>query len=451
MAQLITRNEKQSTASVDVFKKPNQTAEKYTASNFKTPVSFEPNKGQTDSKVKFLGRGLGYNLFLTPNEAVMMFSKFKAPQDKKDFILSKDRISEKPQTSVLRMQFIGANAEPDITPSETLPGKRNYLSDKEQITDVPSYGKVVYDNLYNGIGVTFYSNEQSLEYDFNVAPNIDVSTIRIKFEGAENINIASNGDLVLRFGDEEVRHLKPQIYQDVNGIRKEVKGEYGLNKNGEVSFKVNQYDKSKPLIIDPIISYSTYIGGSADDHPHSITVDNAGNSYITGYTRSSNFPPNTGAPPADIFKQVFVAKFDADGQLLFSTVWGGSGEAEGTDIEVDSAGNIYVTGDTTSSNYPTTIGAFQTVLNQGQGYGSDAFATKLNSTGNAFIYSTFLGGSYTDNSFSSAIDNTGNLYLCGSTYSRTNFPTTPGVFQTTASPNAFPAFITKLTSVWDRR
>jgi hypothetical protein len=161
--------------------------------------------------------------------------------------------------------------------------------------------------LYRGIDLAFYSKQQSLEYDFNVAPKADPSTIRIRFEGAENISIASNGDLVLRVGSEEIRHQKPKIYQDITGSRKDVEGSYFINDKGEVGFKIGQYNKSKPLVIDPILNYSTYLGGISDDSCESLAVDAAGNVYVTGYTWSSNFPITIGtSPPPVIYTEVFV-------------------------------------------------------------------------------------------------------------------------------------------------
>lgn len=426
-------------------KKGNQTAEKYTASNYKNPISFEPNKGQTDSSVKYLAHGLGYNLFLTSNEAVMVFSKTVA-LDKKEAHRSINKIPTKLQSSVLRMQFVGANSNPNISSFGELPGKRNYLSNKQKIINLPNYKEVTYDKLYKGIGLTFYSNKQLLEYDFNVAPNTDVSAIRIKFEGAEKLNIAADGDLVLQVGGEEIRHKKPVIYQEVAGVKKNVEGRYVINDKNEVGFQLGQYDKSRNLVIDPIISFSTYLGGSGNDACEGLTVDKEGNVYVTGDTNSSNFPKTSGtitsSSPSDTNLQLFASKFDSSGQLVFSTYWGGSAAEAGADIQVDNSGNIYVIGFTNSSNYPTTPGAFQTVSN---GLNFDSFATKLNSTGTAFIYSTFLGGTNNGEvALASALDDSGNLFLSGQTGS-SDFPTTPGAFQTTLN-GSVDGFITKLNS-----
>lgn len=436
----IEKQTQNKTVTATSSKKTEQPAEKYTASNYKNPISFEPNKGQADASVKFLAHGLGYNLFLASTEAVMVFSKPVA-SDKKDLPPHLNKMFPKFKTSVLRMKFVGANTQPKITSLGQLPGKRNYLSNKHKVTNIPSYSKVIYDSLYKGVGLAFYSNKQSLEYDFYIAPNTDVSTIRIKFEGEESINLALDGDLILRVDGEEVRHRKPVIYQEVAGVKKSVEGKYFINGEGEVGFKIGQYDKSKPLVIDPILSYSTYLGGDLSDSCEGLTVDKNGNAYVTGYTKSSNFPKTSGtimsSIPSEENYQVFVTKFDAAGQHVFSTYWGGDFGEVGADIEVDNSGNIYVSGSTTSSNFPTTAGVFQTTA----GGNNDAFVTKLNPTGTTFIYSTYLGGNALDVSYTMALDDTGNIFIAG--WASPNFPTTSGAFQTTTDSQGS-GFITKL-------
>lgn len=202
--------------------------QKYTASNYKTPISFEPNIGQFDSMVKYRSYGLGYNLFLTSDDVVIVFNKPlpSNSKEKKNFLDLKSKLFEKTERSVLRMKFVGANSSPKISAREVLPGKRNYLSAKHKITDVSNYGKVVYDNLYDGVNLTFYSNQKSLEYDFEIAPKTDFSKVRLKFEGAEKINLSPEGDLILKAGGEEIRHKKPVIYQIIAGTRKIVEAEF---------------------------------------------------------------------------------------------------------------------------------------------------------------------------------------------------------------------------------
>ena len=356
--------------------------------------------------------------------------------------LTKSKVPAKIQESVLRMQFVGANKETKITTTEDLSGKRNYLSDKENITDVSGYGKINYKDLYDGIGASFYSNNNLFEYDLIVSPEATVDDIRIKFEGASNLSIKKNGDLSLIVSGEEICQRSPKIYQETDGKRKTIEGKYIINANGEVGFEVGFYDKKKLLVIDPIISYSTYLGGNGRDFISDLIVDKNGNSYVTGNTFSPNFPTTSGTvtsgTPSETNSQIFVSKFDASGNLIFSTFWGGSNNDEARGITLDSSDNIFVGGYTQSVNYPTTTGAFQTIFRGSR----DSFVTKLNSTGTAFVYSTLIGGDGVDYAQSICADAMGNLFVGGQTGSN-NFPTTPGVFQPIRH-QSLAGFITKL-------
>jgi hypothetical protein len=426
--------------------KNTRSTEKYSSVKYKQPIRFEPNKGQTDPKVKYLAHGLGYGLFLTSEEAVMVFNKAGAidRNNPERSVLSKKTAPS--QSSTLRMKFVDANPKPKIAPTGILAGTQNYLSGKQNVLNLPGYGKVNYNDLYDGVNLTFYSNQQSLEYDFIIAPNADVSAIRLKFTGAESINIASNGDLVLKVGGEEVRHLKPNIYQETAGVKKEVEGEYAINDKGEVGFRIGQYDKSKSLIIDPILSFSTFLGGDRNDGCAGLFIDSDGNLYVTGGTSSTNFPGTTTSPPPTVpfHYRVFITKFDAGGQLLFSTYWGDD-DTLGSDIKVDGSG-IYVAGMTSAISYPTTPGAFQTIHhpNPPGDHVYDLFITKLNLAGTSITYSTFLGGTDEDEAPSIAVDTSGNVFITGTTQS-TNFPTTPGALSTSITDNSA-AFVTKLNS-----
>ncbi|HMO81190.1 MAG TPA: SBBP repeat-containing protein [Pyrinomonadaceae bacterium] len=421
-------------------------AKKLDVSNYKSQPSFEPNVGQTDKTVKFLGKGFGYELFLTANEAVMVFGKKKKLEhkDSRPLLNDKKKISREMENYVLRMEFIGANPRPHISSHGSPPGKRNYLFDKK-ITNVPTFNKVTYSNLYDGIDVEFYSNQSFLEYDFIVAPHVDVSIIRLKFERADTLKVDSNGDLVLFINGNEIRHKKPYIYQEIAGIKKEVKGGYTINGLREVGFRVEKYNNSMPLVIDPVLIYSTYLGGVADDRAVAITADKKGNAYVTGFTRSSNFPkttnPVTTSPPSTTDTQLFISKFDATGGHIFSTYWGGSANDESADIVIDSAENIYIAGHTESSDYPTTSGAFQETPSSSWTQG---FITKLNSSGTDFVYSTYLGGSSGANVKAIDIDGSESLFITGFTMSE-DFPTTSGAFQTTLQGH-FSSFVTKLNT-----
>jgi hypothetical protein len=410
----------------------------------KLPLHFEANRGQTHEDVRFLARGPGYNLFLTPTEAVLTLMKQEAPARRP---AAHDK--SKPRTpatgTVLRITFAGANPDLRVTGLEELPGKANYFIGNNPAkwrTNVPTYLKARYTDLYPGIDLIYYGNQRQLEYDFVVHPGADPSAIALRFMGADKVEVDVQGDLVLHTVVGPIRQRKPVIYQEIGGVRKEIPGGYVLTATRQASFKVAAYDASQPLVIDPVLFYSTYLGGNAFDVGSSIAVDSAGNAYVTGFTNSSNFPTTAGA-----FHTTFGGSFDAfvtklnptGSGLVYSTYLGGSGQDIGRAIAVDAARNAYVTGLTNSSNFPTTAGAFQTAYGGGS---QDAFVTKLNRTGSALVYSTYLGGSDVDDGFSIFVDAVGNAYLSGGTNSA-NFPTTPGAFQTT-NAGGFDAFVTKL-------
>jgi beta-propeller repeat-containing protein len=395
----------------------------------KLPLSFEVNQGQTSPQVKFFSSGNRYQLFLTSNEATLVLNKAAAER----------------RSDVLKLKLMGANLEPQITGEGELPGKSNYLvgNDARQWrTNISNYAKVRYDDIYPGIDMIYYGNGRQLEYDFIVAAGADPSMIRLSVSGARKMRLDERGDLVLSIGGSELRQHKPFIYQEVNGVKKEVAGQYVLCGKQQVAFKVAEYDKSMALVIDPVLSYSTYLGGSSADVARSIAVDRFGKAYVTGQTTSLNFPTKAGTFQTAFggSQDVFVTKLNETGSaLIYSTYLGGLGFESGQGIDIDADGNAYVTGNTTSTNFPTTAGAFQPVFGGG---GQDAFVTKLNSTGSALVYSTYLGGLDVDGSLGIAVGRFGNAYVTGSTES-TNFPTTAGAVQTTFG-GIQDAFVTKL-------
>lgn len=338
----------------------------------KTPLVFEPNQGQTDERVKFLSRGQGYSLFLTESEAV----------------LSLQGADDKSQT--LRMKLLGAEAAPKITGLERLPGVSNYFIGRDRSkwrAGVPHYAMVGYEGIYSGIDLVFYGTSQRrLEYDFVVAPGADPSRIALSFEGAERLEIDAKGDLVAHLAAGEVRFLKPVIYQDENGKRQDVEGKYTLTDGNRVGFQVASYNPNKPLVIDPVLAYATYLGGTdIEQYVRAIALDSAGNAHITGRTRSTDFPvvnaiQQTCTVPEDggCF-DVFVAKLNSDGSdLIYSTYLGAGSVDRG--IAVDSNDNAYVVGG--GSNTPTTPGAFQEI-------GPGGFFVKLDPDGR-LKYGTYL-------------------------------------------------------------
>ena len=387
------------------------------------PLSFEPNQGQTDSQVEFLSRGRGYTLFLTATEAVLSLRKPAAPKANVAPKANRAEDSEDTGGAVLRMKLVGANPSPRVTGLEELPGKSHYFIGNDPAKwrrNVPTYAKVKYEAVYPGVDLVYYGNQGQLEYDLIVSPGADPEAIHLAFGGGGELEIDVQGDLALHAGDGQVRLQKPLVYQEADGIRQEISAAYVLNARRQVGFEVGTYDADKPLIIDPVLSYSTYLGGNFVDRGFGIAVDGAGNTYVTGGTNSTDFP--TANPFQAVFPggpvDAFVTKLNATGSaLVYSTYLGGGGDDQGFDITVDDSGNAYVTGHTDSTDFPT-AGPIQ-VVNRGL---SDAFVTKLNAAGNDLFYSTYLGGSSSDFGFGIAVDDSGNAYVTGQTDS-TDFPT----------------------------
>src|SRR5882762_8774828 len=413
----------------------------------KLPLKFEANRGQTHKDVRFLSRGAGYSLYLTGGEAVLVLAKPDADA-KRDARGAPARPGAKAQVKsvALRMSLVGAARKPVVNGREELRGKANYFIGKDRSkwrTNVPTYAKVQYQNVYPGIDLVYYGNQRQLEYDFVVAPGADPKKILLGFKGADKVEIDTQGDLVLHAAGGDVRQHKPVVYQEIDGIRQEIDGGYVRKGANRVGFRLAASDTARPLIINPVLSYSTYLGGSGREKGLAIAVDRDGNAYVTGLVSSTDFPTTAGAFQP-IFGggtafgggqgfDAFVTKFDSTGSaLLYSTYLGGSDDDQGLGIAVDTNGNAYVTGSTKSANFPTTSGAFQST------YGG-AFVTKLDPTGSALVYSTYLGSTASDQGNAIAVDAGGNAYVTGSAGS--NFPTTPGAFQTAGS---FCAFITKL-------
>ncbi len=352
------------------------------ASYGKLPLQFEANRGQTDKDVRFLSRGPGYGLYLTAGEAVL--------------VLSKPAVDAK--RVALRMSLVGAAREPQVRGLEEQPGKANYFIGKDRSkwrTNVPTYAKVQYQNVYPGIDLVYYGNQQQLEYDFVVAPGADPGKIVLGFKGADKLEIDAQGELVLHAAGGDIRQHKPIIYQSVDGTRQEIEGSYVRQGAKRVGFQLGAYDKTRPLIIDPVVlAYSTFLGGSDSDGAGGIVVDADGNAYVTGGTASFDFPTTSGAFqstfPGGFGTYVFVTKLNPTGSgLVYSTyIGGGNGYTVGRGIAVDAAGNAYITGESQSSGYPTTPGAFQPA---NAGVTGNAFVTKLDPTGSALVYSTYLG------------------------------------------------------------
>ena len=437
------------------------------------PLSFELNQGQTDRRAKFLSRAHGYTLFLNSTEAVLSLKRYDAGHPRAENpkrALFRHAVSHQRRenasvagdsSAVLRMKLVGANPAPVVAGVDELPGKSNYFIGNDPAkwrTNIPTYRKVKYQNLYPGVDLLYYGNQRQLEYDFVVAPGADPKAIRLDIQGADKTEIDAEGNLVLKIEADQIRLHKPLVYQDANGARQEISGGFVLEDNHQVSFDIAAYDAAKPLVIDPVLVYSTYLAGSVDNACDLITVDSLGNAYASGSTSSTDFPVTDNAlqttkkAPAADRRDAFVAKLNPDGTaLVFATYLGGSLNEDITGgIAVDSSGSVHVTGHTFSTDFPTTDGAFQKTTDlRGCGTGankspcSGIFVAQLNPTGSALVYSTYLGG--TDDSVGGLdVDSSGNTYVTGATSDDT-FPHTPGVFQTSFAPTTgAKAFVTKL-------
>lgn len=419
----------------------------------KLPLSFEANHGQADARVKFLSRTSGYMLFLTGDEAVLAF-KGKKANTRGEIVGTAHKLPSSAAASkggaVLRMKLRNANSAARATGVDELSGKSNYFignDPKKWWTNVPTYAKVKYEGVYSGIDLVYYGSQRQLEYDFIVAPAANPRRIQFDVRGAKRIRQDENGELVFKVGEEEIRWRKPVVYQEKNGTRQEIAARYAITNTNRVRFELTKYDVGRPLYIDPLI-YSTYLGGSGDDEGYSIAVDGAGNAYVTGRTASTNFPTTNPLQAANAGGyDVLVAKINASGStLVYSTYLGGSGNEWGSGIAVDSLGDAYVTGYTTSTNFPTTPGAFQTICGN-PSFCYNVFVTEFNPTGSALVYSTYLGGSGSDEGIGIAVNSSGNAYVVGEAYSD-NFPVTPGAFKTVCgNPNECSnAFVTEFNS-----
>jgi len=371
-----------------------------------SPLTFEANQGQTDPQVKFITRTSSYNLFLTQTEAVMKVGNQKSE------VRNQNQEATEPTPDVLRMKLIGANPAARIEGLGKTLAVSNYFGGKDSAkwrANVPTYSRVTYGQIYHGVDIVYYGNRHDLEYDFKVAPGCDPAQIRLGFEGAESIEIDSNGDLVLGMPGGDVRQRKPIAYQEVNGKRRAVDCRYRI-RNQVVDLDIGAYDVNKLLIIDPLLAYSTYFGGGGNEEGNSIAVDRAGNVYLTGFTDSINFPlanasqPNLGGGQQD----AFVVKLDPSGtRVVYSTYIGGNGQDNATSIAVDGAGNAYITGFTDSTNFPV-----RNAMQPAKRGDFNSFVVKLDPAG-SMLNSTLFGGSVNDYASGIAVDSSGNVYIAG--------------------------------------
>ncbi len=430
-------------------------------------LSFEANRGQMDESVNFLARGAGYTLFLKPTEAVFVLAhksdRQVQPESRKAELtdesagviaraLGASSASSSEPPAVLRMKLVGSNERAAAEGSDELPGKVNYFNGNDSsrwLTGIQTFGRVSYGEVYPGIDVVYYGNQRQLEYDFRVAPGRDAEAVKLEFEGADKVEVNAAGDLLLTLGESTIRQPKPLLYQEVAGVRRVVDGGYEVGPDNRVGFQVGEYDAQQTLVIDPVLAYSTYLGGSGTDDGNDITIDAAGNAYICGQTDSTNFPTANaiqatfGGKIDDLVaRDGFVTKLNAAGTaFVYSTYIGGNKDDKCNKIAVDASGNAYVAGETSSLNFPT-ANAIQATFGGGL---SDAFIAKINAAGSAFVYSTYLGGEIFDAAHALTIDSTGSVYATGRTTS-SNFPTVNPIQATYSGGPGADAFVTKINA-----
>jgi Beta-propeller repeat len=416
------------------------------------PIGFEPNQGQSDSRVRFLARGNGYGLYLMPSQAVLTLPQHSTAGMRQ---------------AAVEMQLAGANQQAEMIGSDRLAGHSNYFIGNDSsrwLHNIPQFGRVQYRAVYPGIDLAFYGNQNQLEYDFEVSPGSDAHQIELNFAGATNVSVAGNGDLVLGVDGRELRFEAPHIYQKSSAGVQTVAGSFVMRSKDSAGFEIGAYDRSRTLVIDPVLAFSSYLGGTGDESctaitgatagfvPHcpSIAVDSGGRIYVAGATKSTG--TFSGVTPTVIgamgTADVFVSRISLSSTggvttstLDYVTYIGGAGGIQyPTGIGVDSGFNVYVAGTTNSSTYPTTSSAFQSAaVAPGTNH---AFVSKIDSTGSVNLYSTYLSGSGVDTASNMALDSLGRVYVIGTTTSP-NFPTTIGALQATpAATNQF--FFTKV-------
>jgi len=396
------------------------------------PLVFEENQGQANPQARFLFRGVGYTAFLTSGSMVLSLRPATVvPLQPAGNVPAGSNVPSAPATT---MQFLlsGAATNPTVVGEDQQLGIINYFIGNDPTkwhTNVPTYAKVRYQNVYPGIDLVYYGNHRQLEYDFVVSPGADPGRIAFEIQGANAIQLDTEGNLVLETGSGELHFQNPVVYQETNGLRVPIRGAYAVTDSTHIAFQVAQYDPSKPLVIDPVLVYGTYLGGSGADQATGIAVDSTGSVYVAGYTDSADFPLATlGSLPGGV-NHVFVAKLDATGSnLVYADYLGGNSQDYGYALVLDRSNNVYVTGSTASSNFP--------MVNPYQGIypGSfNAFLTKISATGSSLLYSTYLGGNGSDVPSSVAIDATSDVFVAGNTTS-SNFPVA-NAYQSVASPN----------------
>jgi hypothetical protein len=397
------------------------------------PLLFEENRGQTFAEVDYLARGKGYLLLLSSQEVLWLLQS-QAPGE--------DAVASTGGPVVVRLRWLNGSSDREPRGEQTVPTRTSYFkgtNPSEWIRALSNHRAVRYEEIYPGIDLVFYGKDGRLEYDFLVSPGADPGQIQLSFTGMNALRLGSNGDLVLETSFGEMRHTIPHIYQEFAGERREVTGRFRLEEDGVVTFEVDSYNPELALTIDPVLVYSTYLGGSESEVPGSVAVDSEGHLYVIGSTGSADFPLHN--PFQDEFAgggatlgDVYVTKIDASGSsILYSTYIGGAGTDVGRGIAVNALGQVVGTGTTFSTDFPSTPGSFQPACS-----GQCPFVFQLTADGSQLRYGTFVGRG---DGLAVALDNLGQAVLTGKT-SSTNFPV-KDAFQMEKS-GGFDAFVSKL-------
>jgi Beta-propeller repeat len=402
------------------------------------PLSFASNKGQVEEAVRYYAQGAGYGFFFTKEGARLSFAE------------SKERGGH-----TLALDFLGANPHPTLTAQERLSGEVNYLQGNDPTKwqqGLPTHAELHYGGLWPGIDMAVRGEGGKLKYEFCLKPGSSVEDVRLGYRGATGLSVGAGGELLVRTSLGILKDAAPVSYQRIGRERVPVKSRYVLKRDGGYGFAVEGYDSRYPLIIDPSLDYSTFLGGTGGDQGLGIAVDGEGKAYVTGETSSADFPTTPGAFDTSFngSADAIVTKLNASGSaLIYSTFLGGREAFDrGLGIAVDPEGRAYVTGQTFSADFPTTPGTFDTSFNGSADGSADAFVTKLNASGSALIYSTFLGGGTSvfergDSGLGIAVRE-GRAYVTGETDS-SDFPTTPGAFDTTFNGDVA-VFVSKLNA-----
>lgn len=380
---------------------------------------FEPNEGQAEAWVRYVGRAPGIRLLLKPDSVVVAVAG--RPDDLQ---------RPSPTRELLRLGWHGGNERPQIEPLERLPGVSHYLAGGDPSRwslSVPSFARVRYREIYPGIALEIHGTDGQLEYDLVLAPGAEPHRIQLTFDGAGGMRIAPEGDLLVQSPAGLVRQLRPMAFQVKGGLRQPVSAEFVLGRQRRVGFRLGAYDRSAAVIIDPQVVFSTFVGGSAGSElVRDLALDPAGNIYVTGVTQSLDLPvlnalyPSYGGGAND----TFVAKYAAAGTRMFTTYLASPGNDTPGAIGLDPSGNIWVTGQTNTAVFPTR-NAFQASYGGGA---SDGFVVELDNSGSTLLFGSLIGGSAGDPAYDLAVNSAGSVYIAGTTQS-TDFPVTSNALQ----------------------